>query len=67
MRCGRSVREQVFVGKDESSLELAGTLLLATNKWQLFGTALRLGSEHLYGHLKIIFEGDEEILFGETT
>jgi hypothetical protein len=56
------VVERILMGEDEKHLKLVGSLTLNVGEWQLFGAALLLGAEHTKTNLRIIFEGDEEVV-----
>jgi len=56
------VVERILMGEDENHLKLVGSLTLNVGEWQLFGATLLLGAEHTKTHLRIILEGDEEVV-----
>jgi hypothetical protein len=63
-RNGDHVQQQVFVGEDEDHLALAGTLMFRIGEWQLFGAALALGAKQTMGQLRVLHEGDEQMVVG---
>lgn len=56
------VREEIFIGQQEDSLVLAGTLTLNIGEWQSFGCALLMGADQMHGRLTVVCEGDEEVV-----
>jgi len=61
-RRGAYVHERVIVGPDNDHLALAGTLIFALGEWQAFGAALGLGADQMHGQVKVVFEGDEQVV-----
>lgn len=64
-RRGSHIHETVFVGPDEDHLANSGTLVLEMGEWQDFGVALSLGARAMHGRVKVILEGDNEVV-GKT-
>lgn len=75
---GEHVYESVFIGPDEDYLALAGTLTMRVEEWWRFGRVLGAGAK--LGELlllaggasglddvKVIFEGDEQVLGGPNS
>ena len=65
-RRGAHVHERVFVGPDTDHLALAGVLIFDVGEWQAFGAALGLGALQMRGQVRIVFEGDEEVVGSPT-
>ncbi len=63
-RKGGHVHERVFVGPDEGHLALAGKLVFDIGQWQAFGAALLLGASKMHGNVKVLTEGDEQVVGG---
>jgi hypothetical protein len=63
-RKGGHVHERVFVGPDEGHLALAGTLVLDVGQWQELGAALLLGAGRMHGRVKVLLEGDRQVVGG---
>ena len=61
-RRGAHVHERVFVGPDSDHLALAGVLIFNVGEWQAFGAALGLGASQTHGQVKVVFEGDEQVV-----
>ena len=47
----------VFAGRENRTLQLAGTLHLYVGEYQLLGSALKLGAVQQMGQLKVVCEG----------
>jgi len=65
-RRGAHVHERVFVGPDSDHLALAGVLIFNVGEWQAFGAALGLGASQMHGQVRVLFEGDEQVVGGPT-
>jgi hypothetical protein len=63
-RRGIHVHECVFVGPDEEHLALAGVLVFDIGQWQEFGAALLLGASKMHGNVKVLTEGDAQVVGG---
>ena len=59
---GDLVKEQILVGDDENCLRITGELLLHVGQWQEFGATLLLGATKTNGRVKVIVEGDKEVV-----
>ena len=59
---GKHVHEQIFAGEDVDHLVLAGELVFNVGEWQLFDTTLMLGAEKIGRIVKVMLEGDEEVI-----
>ena len=58
----RRVLTRVFMGEKGFTLQCAGTLYMTIGEWQLHGAALMLGATKTHGRLKVICEGDAEVV-----
>ena len=60
------VKEQVLVGEvdeeDERYLRQVGVLIMRVGEWQEFGATLLLGATKTNGRVKVITEGDENVV-----
>lgn len=60
------VKEQVLVGEvdeeDERYLRQVGVLIMRVGEWQEFGATLLLGATKTNGRVKVIVEGDKEVV-----
>ena len=60
------VKEQVLVGEvdeeDERYLRQVGVLIMRVGEWQEFGATLLLGATKPNGRVKVIVEGDKEVV-----
>ena len=63
-RKGVHVHEYVFIGPDEDHLALAGRLVFDIGQWQEFGAALLLGASKMHGTVKVLTEGDAQVVGG---
>ena len=61
-RRGAHVHERVFVGPDTDHLALAGVLIFDVGEWQAFGAALGLGASQMHGQIRVVFEGDGQLV-----
>jgi hypothetical protein len=53
---------RVAVYADQPHMGCVGVLLLEMGHWQEFGAALLLGAERMRGRVKVVCEGDEEVV-----
>jgi len=62
-----SLDVSVFMQRDGTTFQLAGTLRMHIGEWQLFGASLQLGLgfSAIREHLQVIVEGEEEALRDE--
>ena len=62
-RRGDHVHETIFAGPEENeTFHNCGTLVFGVGEWQLFGAALMLGARQTQGNLRVVFEGDEQVV-----
>lgn len=61
-RIGPHVHTTVFSGVEGQTLANTGTLVQTVGEWQVFGALLVMGARRMYPRVKIIFEGDEEVV-----
>ena len=60
------IHSRVFIGPDADHLQLAGEIEFShIGEWQLFGTAILMGSRRMGGQLQVEFPDDLEIVRGE--
>lgn len=59
---GIHVHTTVFMGPENQTLQNCGELIQSIGQWQLFGAALLLGTDRMQGKVKVICEGDEEVV-----
>jgi len=65
-RRGAHVHERVFVGPDTAHLALAGVLIFGIGEWQAFGAALELGASQMHGQVRVVFEGNKQVVESPT-
>ena len=62
---GGYIFENVFFGPTGGTLEGAGALAYGVDEfrqWRLFNMTLRAGARQMHGQIKVICEGDTEVL-----
>ncbi len=56
---GKYIVEDLFMGPDKDHLQAVGSLRLRVGEYQMFGTALLVGSDRMNGHFQVILEYPE--------
>lgn len=62
VRRGEHVHTTVFFGNEGQTLANTGTLLQTLGEWQEFGALLLLGAGFMSQRVKVIIEGEKEVV-----
>ena len=60
---GDHIVTEIYTGTTPANLRVRGVLSLDLSEWQLFGTALMLGADHIPNHhLRVTSTGDPQVV-----
>lgn len=66
-RRGQHVYTTVFSGWEGQTLANTGQLIQNIGEWQDFGATLLLGAKQTSGRVKVVTEGDEQVVKEEAS